>query len=111
MSRRLTLSALFQRNLRAAMEHRRVRQLRLAQASSVAQTSIGRILRGEQTPTLDVVERLAAALDLEPWMMLVAGFTPGNPPGLKPISHEEEALYERLRLAAQDLASYKLTER
>ena len=109
MSAKLSLASLFQRNLAAAMEHARpsTTQQALARASKVGQASIGRILRGEQVPTLTVVEDLARALELEPWMMLVHGFNPSNPPVLRPVPPEEQALYERLLLAAQDLARYK----
>jgi len=109
MAAKLSLASLFQRNLRAAMEHPSAprTQLALAKRSGVAQASIGRILRGEQIPTLKVVEDLAHALEVEPWMMLVNGFNPGNPPVLRPVPPEEQALYERLLLAAQAIATYK----
>ena len=109
MAGKLTLTALFARNLREAMTHARPKlsQQALARASGIAQASIGRILRGEQSPTLDAMEDLARALDVAPWMMLVDGFDPSNPPVLRPVLPAEQALYDRLLTAAQDLARYK----
>jgi transcriptional regulator with XRE-family HTH domain len=78
----------------------------LAKASGVAQTSIGRILRHEQSPTLDMVDRLATTFHLEPWQMLVADFDPTNPPITKQVDDRQRELCQRFKPAAEELASY-----
>ena len=104
------LSDLFRDNLRRLMEADRQLQSqpRLAAASRVAQTSIGRILRGEQSPTLDVVHKLAHAFGLEAWQMLVPDLEPDNPPITKQNDERQSELLKRFRLAAQDLARYEV---
>lgn len=104
------LTGLFRENLRRLMEADRQlhSQKRLASASRVAQTSIGRILRGEQSPTLDVVHKLGAAFGLEAWQMLVPDLEPDNPPITKQIDERQQELLKRFRLAAQDLARYEV---
>lgn len=104
------LTDLFRGNLRRLMEADRQlnSQPRLAAASRVAQTSIGRILRGEQSPTLDVVHKLAAAFGLEAWQMLVPDLEPDNPPITKQIDQRQHELLARFRLAAHDLARYEV---
>jgi transcriptional regulator with XRE-family HTH domain len=100
----------FRDNLRRLMEADRQlhSQPRLAAASRVAQTSIGRILRGEQSPTLDMVHKLATAFGLEAWQMLVPDLEPDNPPITKQIDERQHELLKRFRLAAQDLARYEV---
>lgn len=83
-------------------------QSALHKRSGVAQATIGRILSGEGENTrIETVERLAKAYGLEAWQLLVAGMDPANAPVLQAVSAEERSLYERLRIAAQDLAKYR----
>ena len=82
-------------------------QPKVGAASRVAQTSIGRILRGEQSPTLDVVHKIAHAFGLEPWQMLVPDLEPDNPPITKQIDDRQKELLSRFRVAAQELARYE----
>ena len=104
------LTDLFRQNLRKLMDaDRQLRsQPKLAAASRVAQTSSGRILRGEQSPTLDVVHRIAGAVGLEAWQMLVPDLEPDNPPITKQIDERQAELLKHFRLAAQDLARYEV---
>lgn len=80
----------------------------LAQHARVPQSTIGRLLRGEQSPTLDMVERLAQAFDLEPWQMLVPELDATNPPITKQIDDQQRQLWEKFRHAAQELATYEV---
>lgn len=57
-------------------------QPKVAQKSRIAQTSIGRFTRAEVAATLDNVEALARALNLEPWQLLVPDLDPTKPPKL-----------------------------
>lgn len=76
------------------------------------QRSIGRILNGDMAATVDMLDGIAHAFDLETWQLLTPGLDPSNPP----INHMTEAkkrLYERLKEAARqvmdaDSAPYKL---
>ena len=103
------LTELFRANLEKLMKADRTlnSQPKVAAASKVAQTSVGRILRGEQSPTLDMVQALATAFDLEPWQMLVPDLEPGNPPITKQIDDRQRELWQQFRLAAQQLAVYE----
>lgn len=104
------LSALFRTNLARLMQSDRTlkTQEALAERARVGQRTVSRILRGEQSPTLKVVEKLAGAFDLEPWQMLVPDLEPGNPPITKQVDDQQRQLWARFRQAAQDLASYEL---
>lgn len=104
------LTELFRANLEKLMKADRDlnSQPKVAAASKVAQSSVGRILRGEQSPTLDMVHALAAAFDLEPWQMLVPDLEPGNPPITKQIDDRQRELWQQFKVAAQKLASYEL---
>ena len=103
---RLVLS----QNLRALLTSGRgpKSQNALHEKSKVAQATIGRILdkRGENA-RVETVHKLAAAYGLEGWQLMVSGMEPANPPVLQAASREERELYERLKLAAQDLAKYQ----
>lgn len=104
------LTELFRANLHKLM--RADRELRsqsaVAAASKVGQRSVSRILRGEQSPTLDMVHRIAGAFTLEPWQMLVPEFEPDNPPITKQIDERQQELLKRFRVAAQELAHYEV---
>lgn len=104
------LTALFSSNLQSLMrvDQSLNTQNALAKASKVGQRSIGRLLRQEQSPTLDMVERLAGAFHLEAWQMLVADFDPTNPPITKQIDDQQKEIWRRIREAFQDLATYNV---
>ncbi len=58
------------RNLRAARQHAGLTQEQLAERSGLHQTYLSDIERGKRNVTLDVVERLAAALSVAPLALL-----------------------------------------
>lgn len=80
---------------------------RLARETGIGPGSCTRIKEARTSVGLDVIEKIAARYDLDPWQLLVPGFNPGSPPVLKPVSPEEQALYDRLLNAAQELAKYR----
>lgn len=96
-------------NLRVLMKHGSgpTTQLGLKVRSGVAQGTIGRILTQQTSARIDTVDRLAKAYALCGWQLLVPGLDPANPPTLRAMGPEEQALYDRLRQAAQDLAKLK----
>lgn len=104
------LTELFRANLAKLMAADRVlhSQLKVAKASKVGQRSVGRILNGEQSPTLDMVHALAGAFQLEAWQMLVPDLEPGNPPITKQVDERQRQLWEKFRHAAQELASFRV---
>src|SRR5690242_13597498 len=67
-------------NVKALLEHREgpSTQMDLATKSSVAQATIGRVLRAEGAATIDTVAQIARAYGLEGWQLLVAGMNPSN---------------------------------
>lgn len=71
------LQRTFGRNLRARREARGLSQEAFADALGIHRTYIGGIERGERNLSLRVVERLAAAIDVEPSTLL----TPPDEPG------------------------------
>ena len=52
----------FRRRLRETMDRKKISQRRLAQKAETGYSGINRILQGEQTPTLEVADRLADAV-------------------------------------------------
>jgi len=80
-------------------------QSELKRKSGVAQSTIGRVIRGEVSATVDTLGQIAKCYGLEPWQLLVAGMDPKNAPVLQMASAEEKALYIRLKEAAAGLAA------
>jgi transcriptional regulator with XRE-family HTH domain len=52
----------FRLRLREAMEIKQISQRKLAEKAKTGYSGINRILQGEQTPTLEVADRLADAV-------------------------------------------------
>lgn len=67
-----SLKDLFRRRLQAEMERAEVSANALAARTkgAIGQTTISRILRGNQDPTLPKVEALATALDVPAWYLM-----------------------------------------
>ena len=78
----------------------KINMQRLAQAAGVGIASIQR-MRDENT------SKVAGAFDLLPWQLLFPNLNPKNPPVLC-ITEEERALYARLQVAAESVATYKI---
>jgi len=70
----------------------------------IDQGTISRIERAKLTPSLDVLEALAAGLEIEPWQLLITNLNPRNPPILKGAGGTtEKELWKRLQDAAKQL--------
>lgn len=92
-------------NLKALMDHQPdnpVGQAQLKRMSGVDQRYIGRILAAESSITVDTLEKIAKAFDLQAWQLLVPGLDPGNPP-VNHITDAERRLYERLRQTVMEV--------
>jgi len=89
-------------NLRALMIHAEMvnkqgepNQTTLSKASGVDQRTVGRVLACEQSPTVDLLDKLAAAFNLQSWQLLIPRLDPKNPPVFA-ITEAERSFYRRL---------------
>lgn len=88
----------------------KINMQRLSKEAGVGIASIQR-MRDENTSIgIDIVAKVASAFDLLPWQLLFPSLDPKNPPVLC-ITNEERNLYNRLRIAAQEVATYQLPKR
>jgi len=78
---------------------------KLEQKSGVAIATINRIRRKESGATIDSLDAIAAAYDLEPWQLLIRNMDPKNPPVVAGVSEQEKALYERLQSSAREIVA------
>ena len=96
-------SEIIAENLAAAMLDRHMvnpvngqpSQSALARKAHVDQRTVGRILNREQSPTIEMLEKLAHALDLDAWQMMIPSLDPKNPPVFV-LSRLERDFYRRL---------------
>lgn len=58
--------------------------------------------RGDTSPRLDVVEKLAQAMGYQAWQLMQEGFEPGDPPE-RILSKREAEFYEQIREAYRRL--------
>ena len=65
----MTTQELFIANLKEYRKLRRFSQLKLAEECGSSQTYIAEIEVGKKSPSLDMVERIAAALGVESWLL------------------------------------------
>lgn len=70
-TRRHSTADTFARNLGLLIERNRLSQAELAKKSSVSQKSISNMIRGEQTPTLETLEKISAAFGVDGWQLVV----------------------------------------
>jgi hypothetical protein len=96
-------------NVLALQQHHYGREnlSRLARDAGIGPGSATRIKVAETSVGLEVIDKIAAAFNLDPWQLLVPGFNPRNPPVLKPVSPEEQKLYDRLLRTAEELSRYR----
>ena len=66
----MRLSQMFGSNVRLRRKERGMSQEALADEVGLAVTYLGQLERGQRNPTLDVVERIATALEIEPLKLL-----------------------------------------
>jgi len=75
---------------------------RLSKEAQVGPATIHRIKTAETSVGLEVLDRIAAVFELEPWHLLVPSFDPKNPPVVS-LSRAEREFYERMKDAANKL--------
>lgn len=72
----------------------------LARDAEIDPGFISKLLQRKNSVSLTYLHRIAKALGLEPWMLLVPGDWPlSNPPVLQPLGDAEKQLYETIRKA------------
>lgn len=93
-------------NLQTLKKDRSIRSDRaLAKLAEIDQKSVWRIMRYEQSPAIDTLEKLAKPFGLHAWQLLIPDLDPRNPPVFV-MTDTERALYEKLaRMASEFVAS------
>ncbi|MDR1307860.1 MAG: helix-turn-helix domain-containing protein [Treponema sp.] len=95
----MTLQELFVANLRDYRKLRNYSQLQLAEECGSSQTYIAELETGKKSPSLDMVERIAAALGIESWFLFRD--EPSGKDEKRKLSHsEKKEITERIREAA-----------
>jgi transcriptional regulator with XRE-family HTH domain len=82
-------------------------QLALRKKLGIGQSTVGRILSGENDTRITTLDQIAAAYGLTVWQFLTPNLDPKSPPVLRSVSLAEEALYSRLREAAEAITKTK----
>ena len=101
-----TATALWQNVLALMLQHYGDENLsRLASECGFAQSTASRLKHQKVAPGLDKIDLIARRFGLAAWQLLVPGMDPKNPPALQPVNERERRLYERIMLAAKQIAS------
>lgn len=83
-------------------------QSELARKASIDQTFVSKFLAGKTSISLTYLQRVAHALGLDSWQLLVPGDWPlSNPPVLQPLTEREKQLYQMFQEAARLAAGPK----
>ncbi len=78
-------------------------QTKLATKSGVAQTTISRILSCDVSTSIESMDGIATAFNLEPWQLFVINLDPHHLPILGTLSDKQIALYKKLVQTAKEL--------
>lgn len=77
------------------------------QGNKVGKSTIDRAMKADTPLTLDNLEALAKAFELDAWQLLVPGLSPSNPPLLRQVGESEDQLYRRIESLVQEAAGLK----
>ena len=92
---------IFGKALRSHMKRAGMTKTELHRKTGIARPSIDLYFNGASAPQMDTLRKIAAALNIEPWMLLV---DPDNPPqSLELKDHDIEECYRRLGEALKGL--------
>lgn len=72
---------------------------KLSKKSKVGLGTVSRMRTAKVDVTIDTLEKVAFAFDLQAWQLLVPDLSPQDPPMLRDIPPAEQELYRRLRAA------------
>lgn len=101
------------RNVQVLFERSGMSRRELARKAGVAPNSIRHMLepesrpmasRKDTAPRLDILEKIAMALNVSVWQLLTKDFDPANPPS-RILSKSEAEFYERIQQAYSSLAN------
>lgn len=84
---------------------------KLFNRAGIPVATISRILNGKTACTIDMLDRIAPAFNLEPWQLLVPNLSPSNPQILRTSSDTEEALYTKIRELIEEREAAKREEK
>lgn len=107
MVKNLGIREILASNLKALMAKSKHSQGDLFRLSNVAQSTIGRVINMQVDATVATIEAIAEVYKLQPWQLLVPNLDPSNPPMLREISDKEREFYEKIKMAAQEIAKYQ----
>lgn len=94
-------------NLKRLMDKNGHSQGDVHRLTGLSQSSIGRILNRQVDATISSIDAIANLYRLQSWQLLVFDMQPDNPPVLREASEKEREFYEKIKLAAQELAKYQ----
>lgn len=101
-----TTAEIIAANLQALKEDRHIRSDNaLAKLAKIDQKSVWRIMRYEQSPTVDMLEKLAKPFDLHAWQLLIPDLNPKNPPVFVMTDTERDLYCKMARMASEFVAS------
>jgi transcriptional regulator with XRE-family HTH domain len=105
MTKTKNLRRILADNLKALKSEHKLSQTKVAKLTKGAmdQTTVGRIERADIATTVDMIEALAQAFEIEAWQLLSPNFDPKNPPILRERSKEERELWKKLTESAKQL--------
>ena len=75
---------------------------RLAADAKIGPGTCSRMKAQETSVGLEVIDKVAALFDVEPWELLVPNFSPDNRPTLQAITSAELDLYRRIAAAVKN---------
>lgn len=78
-----------------------------ASKHGMTQSTINRIVTGDMDPTERVMAKVAAAVGLDVWQMLVPDMDPQNAPVIQDASAAERKLYAELKVKLDELAEIR----
>ena len=93
-------------NIRTLMDDNQIpSESDLARKAKVDQKTVWRILRQQQSPTVDTLEKLAKPFKLHAWQLLIPDLNPRNPPVFVMTDTEREMYCKLARMASEFVAS------
>lgn len=107
MAQLIDSNATLWQNVQALM-HKKFGRSNIKGFAAYCKVGIGTIQRIEKQETsvgLAVLDKIAQKFELAAWQLLVPGFDPDNPPALQPVSPKERALYDKIMMAAKEIAA------
>lgn len=80
----------------------------LAKLAGVDQKSVWRIIKCEQSPTAEMLEKLARPFGLHAWQLMIPDLDPKNPPVFV-MTDAERKLYSKLAIMASEFVAAEKT--